>query len=206
MEYLSGRKIMEIRKERDLVIMRKRFVLLLVLMLLVSLSACTQNNGGDPNPDPPELTTLAGIALGDPVTKVTELYGTDYEEDFLDAEDSYYGEDVANWNYQDRIYFTIGQTSQSVLRVYVTVPDYETNLEVKVGDSADTFLSVYREYYEELISFHSDDTLYGWFQVEEGGLLIFRFADENGPIESIDPIPDEAVVESITLAYLDHFD
>jgi hypothetical protein len=188
------------------VIMRKRLVLLLVLMLLVSLTACTQNNGGDPDPDPPEQTTLAGIALGDPVTKVTEMFGNQYIEDIISAEDSYYGEDAANWNYQDRIYFTIGQTSQSVLRVYVTVSEYETNLEVKVGDSADTFLPLYRDYYEELVSFHSDDTLYGWFQVEEGGLLIFRFEDENGSIESVDPIPDDAVVENITLAYLDHFD
>ena len=192
------------RKEGTIVASKKCVILLLVLVLLLPLAACSQNNGG--SEDPPEVTTLAGVALGDPVTKVTEMYGDQYIEDTISADDSYYGEDVANWNFQDRIYFTIGQTSQSVLRVYVTVPEYETNLEAKVEDSADSFLPTYRDYYEELVSFHSDDVLNGWFQVEEGGLLIFRFEDASGSIESVDPIPDDAVVESITLAYLDHFD
>jgi hypothetical protein len=186
---------------------RRIAVLLVLLLLLLPLAACSQNTGnGDPDPDPPEKTILAGITLGDPVTKVTQLFGDPLVEGTIGADESYYGEDAANWNYQDRIYFTIGLTSQSVLRVYVTVPEYETNLEVTVGQQADTFLPLYRSFYEELVSYHSDDTLYGWFKVEDGGLLIFRFEDENGSIDGGIPIPDQAVVESITLAYLAHFD
>ncbi len=186
---------------------KKTFLLLIVLLLILALSACTPNGGnGDPDPDPPEITTLADIALGDPADTVTQMYGTQYEEDTTSADESYYGEDVANWNYQDRIYFTIGLTTQSVLRVYVAIPDYETNLGVKVGDKADTFLPQYRDYYDELVSNQSDDILNGWFLIEEGGLLIFRFADENGELDPTLPIPDEAVVDSITLAYVEHFD
>lgn len=205
----SPRAVKETKGEIKMV-SRKTVILLLILLFLLPLTACSrdnENNGnGEPDPDPPEQTILAGIALGDPASKVIQLYGNQYIEDTLSADDSYYGQDVANWNYQDRIYFTIGQSTQTVLRVYVTVPEYETNLAVKVGQRAVTFLPLYRGYYEELVSYHSDDVLYGWFQVEDGGLLIFRFTDGDIAIEGGVPIPDQAIVDNITLAYQDHFD
>ena len=181
------------------------------ILLGDSIASClfeAGNNGSEePDPDlPPEQTTLAGLALGDPVSKVLDQFGSQYTEETISAEDSYYGEDVSTWNYGDRIFVTIGQTSQTVQRIYVTVPEYNTNLGVSVGQRADAFLPTYQGFYEELVSYHSDDTLYGWFLVENGGILIFYFSDENGIIPGGTTIPDHAVVDDIVLAYLMHFD
>jgi hypothetical protein len=211
--------------------LRKTLILLLILLLLLPLAACrrgvdtpdieepdpvedpedpangTEDPGPDdePDPEPPEKTTLAGIALGDPATEVIRLFGRMYEEDLYFADEGYYGEDVAFWDYNDRIFFTIGQSTQKVLRIDVRVGAYETNLGVRVGQRAADVLPSYRSFYPELVSIHTDEAVPGWFQVENGGLIIFFFNDGGEPLFGV-PIPDNAVVEGITLAYEEHFD
>jgi hypothetical protein len=213
--------------------LRKTMILLLILLLLLPLTACRREadipdnedpdlsenpeDPGDnpdepepdpdvePDPEPPEKTILAGIALGDPATEVIRLFGRLYEEDFFFADEGYYGEDVAFWNYQERIFFTIGQATQKVLRIDVTVGDYETNLGSRVGQRAMDVLPKYRGLYPQLVSIHTDGEVPGWFLVENGGLLIFNFNDGEEPLFGV-PIPDNAILAGITLAYHEHFD
>ncbi len=213
--------------------LRKTLILLLILMLLLPLTACRrevetpdiedpdlnedpedsedpEEPAPEPDPEPeaeiPAKTTLAGIGLGDSASEVTRLFGRMYEEELLFADEGYYGEDAVYWNYQDRIFFTIGQNTQKVLRIDVTVGDYETNLGIRVGQRAQDILPKYTALYPQLVSIHTDGEVPGWFLVEKGGLLIFVFYDVNGERIYEGAVPDNAVCEGITLAYEEHFD
>ncbi len=159
----------------------------------------------EPDPGPPETTTLGEISLGDPVDEVLLRFGSMYEETVIDDEAGYFGEPINYWNYQDRIGFMVGVTTQQVLRIDVFDSGYYSNLGAYIGQKASEILPVYREYYEELVSIHTEAVVPGWFLVEDDKLLILRFSD--GSEASFgDPIPDDALLVEMSLAYLEHFD
>ncbi len=152
----------------------------------------------------PSITMLASTALGDSEASVLERFGNPCEKISYEEFEGYYGEPWYILDYHEDLHFTIGEESRKVLRIDVMGGEYKTNLEAGIGDPAQNVLPLYRTFYAEMFSRHSDDLLHGWFLVEQNGLLIFVFPREEGDFAG--PVLDETPVEGIILAYEHHFD
>ncbi|MBE3581516.1 MAG: hypothetical protein IMW96_07800 [Thermoanaerobacteraceae bacterium] len=149
-------------------------------------------------------TSIAGIHLGDTREDVLRLLGNNYQET-LNEEPAYYGEGQYIWKYDAGIDIVIGRDSSKVLDIMVYSPDFKTDLGAKVGDTAGDVLAKYRAKYKEPESRHGEGTLEGWFEVEDGGYLIFDFNKNDGSLVN-GTIKDEDRVEMIRLIHSFYLD
>ncbi len=139
--------------------------------------------------------SLAGIRLGDNREAVKAVLGTGYQE-YFSEETGHFPEQVYRWDYPGELRIYIGKDSGQVLEINATALGSATNLGAKVGETAATVLTLYREAgYREPVSTHGDN-LPGVFRVEGGAAMFFVFADRTGPA-----IKPEAKVERIILTY-----
>lgn len=147
--------------------------------------------------------SIAGISLGDHKDKVKELLGTDFTETHYE-EGGHFKEPFVLWEYSHGYSITIGQNSNKVLQIVATAPDAYTNLGVKVGDSAEEILPLYRDKYQEPTSIHGGK-LYGVFKVEKGQGIIFDFNKEDGLV-NLSEADLTGPVERIILTYPEYLD
>lgn len=151
------------------------------------------------------VPSLGGISLGDTSEDVIAKLGDDYSEstepDVLGA----IGEDITVWNYNSGITISIGKTSGKVLRIVSASPDFQTDLGIKVGDDAKIVFEMYKPVSDEAVSRHSNETLEGWFLMEDGTVIIFDFDKSDDSIVNSDITPDSSV-EEIILSYWKYFD
>ena len=161
--------------------MRKLVVVLLTGFLIISLLGCSQtpsqqdnnvqNNGSineQNNRDEQQNNkeqidsqpSLAGLCLGDSVTKVNEILGNTFEETAYDVA-GHYPESYIVREYAEGVTVILGQDSLTVFELRTTKAPFTTNLGVKVGDSAKDVLNLYRANYEEPESIHG--TAFGSF-------------------------------------------
>jgi len=203
--------------------MRRRFILLGIILLAVSLSftGCimgknqekqdinqdiNQGINQDSNEkvkdsDSPQngRVSLAGISLGDSKDTVEKIRGQDYEvESFEEA--GHFPEEFYSMIYADGTVFYIGQKTEKVLEISTTAPGAATNLGIKVGDSAEKVFAVYRAKYTEPESIHGYGKLEGVFKVEEGACIIFDFNVEDG-IVNPETVALTDTLERIILTY-----
>lgn len=141
--------------------------------------------------------SLGGISPGDTSEKVIEILGDNYSEstetDILGA----YGEDIIIWNYNNGIAVSIGKTSGKVLKIASASPDFQTDLGIKVGDDAESVFETYKPVFEEPVSRHSNETLEGWFLMEDGSVMIFDFDKSDNTMVNSNITPDSSVEEII---------
>ena len=78
----------------------------------------------------------------------------DYEETPPGEETIYFPEPVYRWTYQKGFKVFIGGNSGKVLEIISTYPQAETNLGVKIGDTAAKVFEIYRPKYIEPESIH----------------------------------------------------
>ena len=147
--------------------------------------------------------SIAGISLGDPVSKVEMILGKDYEE-ALHEEMGHFDELYYLRKYEG-ISLIIGKDSQKVLEIDVTSDKYETWLGDKVGYTAGVIFPKYREKYTEPESIHTGSKLEGWFELGDGLVLIFDFDKDDGMIVNSD-ITEDSKVELIKLANMRYID
>lgn len=147
--------------------------------------------------------SIAGISLGDSVSKVEMILGENYENT-LHEEMGHFGEAYFVREYEG-ISFIIGKDSQKVLEIDVTSDEYETWLGDKIGDSAGDVLAKYREKYTEPETIHSDGKLLGWFELGDGLVIIFDFDKDDQMIINTE-INDDSKVELIKLADMRYMD
>lgn len=147
--------------------------------------------------------SIAGICLWDHKDKVKEVLGSDFTETHYDEAGHFY-EPFVLWEYPQGYSIAIGQNSNKVLQIIATASDAQTNLGVKIGDSAGDILPLYRAKYEEPTSIHGGE-LPGVFKVENGQAMIFDFNMEDGLVNPPDLEP-EGTVERIILTYPEYLD
>jgi len=141
--------------------------------------------------------SIAGVCLGDSREQVKGVLGTNYKETPPSEEPGHFPEKVYRWDY-DTCTIYIGAESGNVLYISTEHPNAETNLGIKVGDTAEKVFATYRSKYIEPESIHGDK-LYGVFKVEGAAALFFDF-DLKG-FESRENIKPEHKVTRITLTY-----
>jgi len=148
---------------------------------------------------------ISEVHLGDNRTEVIAALGDNYQEIAPSGETGHFPEQVYRWNYGEDYTIFIGSESEQVLEIIATAPQAQTNLGVKVGDTAEKVFETYRPQYIEPESIHGG-TLYGLFKVEGAAALYFVFDMGEGQSQLIDEIKPDTKVERITLTYPEHMD
>lgn len=149
-------------------------------------------------------TSISGIQLGDRIDNLKEKFGAAIKEVPLE-QPSYYGQNVSQIAYPNGVSLFLDKDTNTILEITIEEGTFETNLGVKLGDSAEDVLKKYGATYKLFKGDNSEDYLQGWYVVEEGELLIFDFkkgdnTHYNGKINSSDK------VVSITLSHPKYFD
>jgi hypothetical protein len=160
---------------------------------------------GKPGENGDNVPAVSGIKLGDTKEKVVDVLGKDYtEKSFEDAE--HFPEPFYNWEYEKGFTITIGKNTNTVLQIVTTALGAETNLNAKIGDSADSVLETYRSKYSEPNSIQSGEKLLGVFKVEKDQALIFDFNIQDGLVNPVEEIKPDETVERIILTYPAYLD
>jgi len=141
--------------------------------------------------------SISGVHLGDSKAQVEAALGKDYKETPPGEEVGHFPEQVFRWDYDGYRIF-IGAESGGVLELNVTSPQAETNLGIKMGDTAAAVFEAYRPKYIEPESIHGGK-LYGIFKVEGAAAMFFSFDLKEG--QTLEDIKPENKVERIILTY-----
>lgn len=142
--------------------------------------------------------SISGVHLGDTKDQVRAALGNAYQETPPGEETGHFPEQVYRWDYDKGFKIFIGAESGKVLDIIATSPQAETNLGIKVGDTAANVFEVYRSRYIEPESIHGGK-LYGLFKVEGAAVLYFNFDFPEG--QSLADIKPENKVKQIILTY-----
>lgn len=139
--------------------------------------------------------SITGVRLGDTKEQVRAALGNAYKETPPSEEIGHFPEKVFRWDYNDGFIIFIGADSGKVLEIITSSPQAETNLGIKVGDTATKVFEAYRSHYIEPESIHGG-VLYGLFKVEGAAALHFKFDLQEG--QSLADIkPDNKVIQMI---------
>jgi hypothetical protein len=141
--------------------------------------------------------SISGVHLRDTREAVKAALGEDYDETLPDQDILTFPEPVYRWTYEKGYRVFIGKDSGQVLEISTTRSGAETNLGVKVGDTAARVFEVYRPKYIEPESIHGGK-LYGVFKVEGAAALSFGFDTH---VQERADIRPESKVTSIWLTY-----
>lgn len=143
------------------------------------------------------------LHLGDSKAQMIAALGSDYKESPPSDEIMNFPEPVYSYSYPDSYEVFIGQNSGGILEILALRPGAQTNLGIKVGDTAARVFEVYRGKYIEPDSIH-DGKLYGVFKVEGAAALAFHFNIGSGATR--DDIKPDSKVTGITLTYPNNMD
>ena len=125
--------------------------------------------------------------------QVRAALGNTYQETPPGEEIGHFPEKVYRWDYAEGFKIFIGAESEKVLEIIAASPQAETNLGIKVGDTAAKVFEVYRPKYIEPESIHGGK-LYGLFKVEGAAALFFKFDVPEGQFPA-DIKPENRVVQ-----------
>jgi len=148
---------------------------------------------------------ISGVHLGDTKEEVRTALGTDYEETPPSAEVGHFPEQVYRWTYDKGFTIFVGEESGKVLEILATSPEAETNLGVKIGDTAAKVFEAYRQKYIEPESIHGGK-LFGVFKVEGAAALSFNFTMGEEEVQFPREIKPESKVEMMILTYPEQMD
>lgn len=185
--------------------MKKFASIFLVIILALIVFGCSEQAAQEvPIGEPGFKPSLAGIKLGDSQELVLQVLGDKYRVSIFDEAFSL-GEPFIRMKYDNGITVIIGADTKKVLEIETESEDTTTNLGIRVGDKAEDALTKYRAYYQEPVSRHSDDTLIGWFLLEDEELIIFNFAKGEALVNDSEVKPG-ALVERIKLSNFKYMD
>ncbi len=163
-------------------------------------------NGDAENSDNDEkgVFSIGGLSVGDSRDKIISILGSDYEEEYIDV-DAYFGESFYKWTYDKGVMVVVGKDSGKLLEIECTTPELETEAGVKVGDTAEFTFEKYSSSYKTPTSRHDDSKLEGWFEAEDGSLIIFDMDAEDGMLIN-DEIKPDSKIEKIKLTNMGFMD
>lgn len=137
---------------------------------------------------------ISGVHLRDTKAQVEAALGKDYKETAPSGETGHFPEQVYRWDYDGYKVF-IGAESGEVLEITTESLKAETNLGIKMGDTAAKVFETYRPKYIEPMSIHGGK-VYGLFKVEGAAALYFQFDLKEGQ-SLVDIKPENKVVRMI---------
>lgn len=140
---------------------------------------------------------ISGVHLRDTKAQVEAALGKGYKETAPSGETGHFPDRVYRWDYDGYKVF-IGAESGEVLEITAESPKAETNLGIKMGDTAAKVFEVYRPQYIEPVSIHGGK-IYGMFKVEGAAALYFQFDLKEG--QSPEDIKPENKVVRMFLTY-----
>jgi len=149
--------------------------------------------------------SIVGVHLGDTKDQVREVLGNGYEETPPSGEMGHFPEQVYRWTYDEGYQIFIGEESGKVLEIMATSPKAETNLGVRIGDTAAKVFKTYRSRYIEPESIHGGK-LYGIFKVEGAAALYFKFDMPEGQSQFSADIDPDTKVQTMMLTYPEQMD
>ena len=186
--------------------MQKKLLLsVFIVTILMTMAACTKSGvSKNAEENPSEKTSIVGIQLGDNREKVLEILGKEYKE-ILSEEAGHFPESYYVWDFEEGFTVIIGRHSEEVLQISAASTAAKTNLGIRIGDSAEKTLNLYRKKYTEPESIHGGELL-GVFKVEDGRALIFDFNIADGIVNPVAEIKPDEKVERIILTYPAYID
>jgi hypothetical protein len=170
----------------------------------------TDAENGTETEQPEENSTnfgasIGGIQLGDSPEDVAGLLGRGYAETIEEDAAGMIGEDMIVRTYENGITIWFGKDSGKVIRILSSTSDHQTDLGLKVGDTANKVFECYEKAFETPKSRHSGKSLTGWYSTGADEVIIFDFNKENDIRTNFDIEPD-SLVEEIVLGFWKHFD
>jgi hypothetical protein len=142
--------------------------------------------------------SISGVRLGDNREQVQAALGLDYTETPPSEEFAHYPEPVYRWTYEEGYEVFIGENTGKVWQIWATAAAAETNLGVKMGDTAARVWEIYRPKYIEPESIHGG-LLIGVFKVEGAAVLSFGFDTREGAMRT--EIKSQNRVVNMNLTY-----
>lgn len=189
--------------------MYKKIILAILIVTVIAVSGCSQEKkpqeGSKQEENIQDKTPgIGGIHIGDSKDKVVEILGTDYKET-VQEESGYFGEPYILMEYKDKAQVVVGRDSEKVFEMVSYTSDLATNIGVKVGDTAKDALDKYCSKYEETQSIHTGGKLTGWFNVENGAIMILDF-NKNDEMLINENVTPESKIEMIKLTHSNFVD
>lgn len=202
----------------------KRLRIVLVLILALGLLAGCRNTGvkengnGDTTKEPPKVeqpntqnpeetegTNVGGFYLEQPAEEIEKALG---KADSVDSfEQGYYSEPFDKWHYKEEngfMEFIVGKNTNKVLDFTIAIPGYKTDLGAAIGDSFNTVTEKY-ESYKNIVSNHGEGELKGWYDLNNGQIIIFDLDKEDQSSVNLEAKPDSKV-EAIRVSRIQYFD
>lgn len=205
--------------------MKKLSVVIAVILVLGVFTGCKNNKGAeDTTKQPPKVeqpttkepketepqvnkgTNIGGFYLDQPVDDIKKKLG---EADSVQSvEEGYYGEPYDIWEYKGEsggyMNFIIGKNTNKVLDIIIAVSGYKTDLGIEVGDSYDDIKKQYGSY-KNVISNQDQKEIIGWYDLNNGQIIIFDFdSEDQSPINQ--QVKPESKAEAIRISRIDYFD
>jgi hypothetical protein len=193
--------------------MIKKLLTIFLITALVALSGCAPRTSPkeqkQPNTQTPpaQITnkpSIGGIFIGNTKEEVAKVLGSNFKETLVE-EGGQLGEPFYKIEYTKGITVIVGKTSNKVLQIDSTSPEYKTNLGTKVGDTLKDIQNTYASKYTQTESRQGDGKLEGWYNVEEEAVVIFDFNKSDETILNSNLKP-ESKVEMIRLTNLKFID
>lgn len=199
--------------------MKRLSIILTFILVLVVFTGCRNTgqkpdtskeppNTQEPSKTEPEIlkgTNVGGFYLEQPASEVEKAFGK--ANKVQSYEQSYYSEPFDKWTYTREdgyMEFIVGKNTNKVLDFTIAVPGYKTDLGIAVGDSYKDVTEKYASY-KNVLSNQDDSELKGWYDLNNGQIIIFDLnkEDESSLNQEIKP---ESKVEAIRLSRIQYFD
>lgn len=136
--------------------------------------------------------SIGGIHLGDNQSQVNEILGNVFKEEFF-AEPGHFPESWNKRTYDKGITVIIGKDSGLVLELDTTSAQFPTNRGSKTGDMAKEVFDSYGSDYKQLESRHGDGELLGFYELEDGQIIIFDLDKDDNSLLNQDVKPDSKI-------------
>lgn len=152
---------------------------------------------------PPQATGVSvnNVFLNANFKDVINAFGEEYEETV--TYDDYQGGSQIVWVYDD-LEITFDPIMISSIRL--TGSEYSTNTGISVGDSALPTIAYCESKYEGVKSRHSNEFLYGWYDIGDDQVMIIYFDQSLSRLEQDIEITEDTKVEKIEIAKFTAFD
>jgi|GEM_PF-782907 len=136
--------------------------------------------------------SIGGIHLDDSQSRVDDILGSVFKEEFF-AEPGHFPESWTKRTYDTGISVIIGKDSGQVLELDTTSTKFSTNRGSKTGDMAQDVFDIYGSDYEQFESRQGDGKLIGFYELEDGQIIIFDLDKDDNSLLNQDVTIDSKV-------------
>lgn len=140
---------------------------------------------------------INNIGIGSSYKEVFYAFGQPSGESVGCNESGYGGNSYMSWGYDGD--FSIMFDPLFVRRIFIYTSEYNTNFNIKVGDSAEDALRYMDENYKKYYSKHTDEELKGWYYTDNGNVIILYYNADYSRFQNDIKITPDTKIMSIEL-------